>query len=139
MKWKSCFDLSAISDGVSCNIQGAYNQFYEKEVKHTKLPQLFNAKPYHEHQEDAYIVHFHGPKPHDYSEFFRTGDCAFQYHDDTEVVNTLCEFGVKRAYCLYISEWLRVYEKGDALDNTFNPGCSLEMKVLKQVARRIAW
>ncbi|GAQ85030.1 hypothetical protein KFL_002180050 [Klebsormidium nitens] len=119
--------------------QGAYNQFYETEVKHTKLPQTFNAKPYHEHRDTAFIVHFHGPKPHDFSEFFKTGDCIFRYRDDTEVVNTLCELGIKRAYCTYIREWLPLYESGDSVDSGFSPGCSLEVKVLTQVARRIAW
>ena len=46
--------------------QGAYNQFYEADVRAWRLPSKFNAKPYHaadpRRLSDAAIVHFHGPK-----------------------------------------------------------------------------
>lgn len=41
--------------------QTAYQIFYN--VKNTKLPTVFNHKPYWGIDKDAYILHFHGPKP----------------------------------------------------------------------------
>lgn len=59
--------------------QGAYNQFYEADVRAWYLPSKFNAKPYHsadpQRLSDVAIVHFHGPKPADYLEFAETGAC----------------------------------------------------------------
>ena len=49
--------------------QGALNQFYEAELRSHLLPQAFNSKPYNGYTDDAAIVHFHGPKPHEYLQY----------------------------------------------------------------------
>ena len=41
-------------------------QFYEKWVRQQVLPKALNAKPYQDMMPQAALVHFHGPKPHDY-------------------------------------------------------------------------
>lgn len=40
--------------------QGAYNQFYENEIKGHPISKDFNAKPYQEFRPNARIVHLHG-------------------------------------------------------------------------------
>jgi hypothetical protein len=58
--------------------------------------QGFNAKPYHAPNPDASIVHFHGPKPHDYVSFLMSGKCEF---------GDMCQNGLMNAFCLYYLEW----------------------------------
>ncbi|MEW5310172.1 MAG: hypothetical protein WDW38_001993 [Sanguina aurantia] len=77
--------------------QGALNQFYEAELRAQMLPQAFNAKPYNDFIEDASILHFHGPKPHEYLKYLETGDCAFYY---------VCEVGFLKNLCRYTQEWV---------------------------------
>lgn len=73
--------------------QGAYNKFYEKDLKPFKLSQDFNAKPYHTFRPSAKIIHFHGPKIHDYLSYLQDGSCRF---------GTMCKKGViKGAVCYY--------------------------------------
>lgn len=79
--------------------QGAYNQYYESEVRQAKLAQDFNAKPYHMYRESAYIVHFHGPKPSDYLEWVETGKCGLR---------DMCYHGMSQSLCKYILEFLQV-------------------------------
>jgi hypothetical protein len=57
--------------------QGAYNEYYEKPLKENLLTQQFNAKPYHQTHLKTKIIHFHGPKVHDYVEYLETGSCRF--------------------------------------------------------------
>ena len=42
------------------------------------LNQLFNAKPYSTFDPSAYLLHFHGPKPHEYAAYLNTGQCEFK-------------------------------------------------------------
>jgi lipopolysaccharide biosynthesis glycosyltransferase len=44
--------------------QEILNDLYLKDEKYTKLNQLYNHKPYWGINKDAYIVHYHGPKPY---------------------------------------------------------------------------
>lgn len=50
--------------------QGAYNAFYESEVRAWRLPARLNAKPYHARAppdaSDAALLHFQGPDPATY-------------------------------------------------------------------------
>lgn len=70
--------------------------FYEKELKPFKLTQDFNAKPYHAFRPSAKIVHFHGPKVHDYLRYLQDGSCRF---------GTMCKKGVyKGAVCRYVDD-----------------------------------
>lgn len=59
--------------------QGALNQFYQFSMNHTcALDERFNAKPYKNgNLTDPYIIHFHGPKPHDYLMWLKTKRCSF--------------------------------------------------------------
>ena len=56
--------------------QGAYLDFYRADV--TFLSMLFNYKPYWSLSldRDPYIIHFHGPKPHDYIGHLMGEPCA---------------------------------------------------------------
>ena len=81
--------------------QGALNQFYEARI--TRIPKKWNAKPYHDEQKDAAIVHFHGPKPSHYLEFARTGSCPFNFAP-------LCREGQAHAAPVYVKMYT------DALD-----------------------
>lgn len=78
--------------------QGLLNKFYERDLKAQLLSQDFNAKPYHNLRTGPYIVHFHGPKPHDYLAFMETGSCRF---------GDMCHKGFAKALCPYIKEWAR--------------------------------
>lgn len=100
------------------HVQGAYNQYYEADLRSWKLPQVFNAKPYHEHNPDAVIVHFHGAKPHDYAQYLATGECPFAQ------IPEMCESAVKNGYCAYVEDWAGHYRPGDGLDPRFPPTCS---------------
>ncbi len=48
------------------------------------LSQSFNTKPYNGFDPNSFIVHYHGPKPHDYANWLATGKCDFY---------TVCETG----------------------------------------------
>jgi hypothetical protein len=76
--------------------QGAYNQFYEATARAAKLTQAYNAKPYLRAQPTAYVVHFHGPKPHHYLDYIETGSCEF---------GEMCKRGFQRALCGYLDHW----------------------------------
>ena len=52
--------------------QGAYNDFYQGLFEVKAWPR-FNWKPYWDFREEAQIIHFHGPKPHQYAEWVRDG------------------------------------------------------------------
>ncbi|KAL4423982.1 hypothetical protein ABPG75_001283 [Micractinium tetrahymenae] len=56
--------------------QGAFNQYYEGQVKGRPISKNFNSKMYHELRKSARIVHFHGPKPNHYLQWFLTQTCG---------------------------------------------------------------
>ncbi|KAI7845916.1 hypothetical protein COHA_000462 [Chlorella ohadii] len=79
--------------------QGAFNQYYEQEVKGKPISRKFNAMIYLEFRDDARIVHLHGPKMNHYLEYLRTGNCQF---------GDLCTWGIyKGGLCKYAAEYLR--------------------------------
>jgi hypothetical protein len=41
------------------------------------LSQAFNSKTYNAYDPAAFIVHFHGPKPHELLAFLTSGKCDF--------------------------------------------------------------
>ena len=79
--------------------QGAYNQFYEPTVREGKLPAVFNAKPYQPFDDDAAIVHWHGPKPVQFIMFLQSGRCPFKHFEE------MCTRGLENSYCQYLREW----------------------------------
>ncbi|KXZ42749.1 hypothetical protein GPECTOR_120g416 [Gonium pectorale] len=78
--------------------QGVLNKFYERDLRARMLSQIFNAKPYNSFDPHAVIVHFHGPKPHEYINFLQNGQCEFK---------NLCEKGFMTSLCKYAPEWVR--------------------------------
>lgn len=78
--------------------QGLLNKFYEEDLRAHKLSQDFNTKPYHDLRADPLIIHFHGPKPHDYFNYMESGKCRF---------GDMCHAGFQKALCPYIQEWAR--------------------------------
>ncbi|KAG2430860.1 hypothetical protein HXX76_009834 [Chlamydomonas incerta] len=78
--------------------QGIINKFYEADLRGRMLNQLFNAKPYSTFDNAAYILHFHGPKPHEYAAYLNTGQCDFK---------GLCEKAFAMSLCRYTREWAR--------------------------------
>lgn len=76
--------------------QGAINHFYEAAIRQHRLQESFNTKPYHAWKSEAKIVHFHGPKPHEFLQYFETGDCPFQDY---------CQTGLANGFCAYAMEW----------------------------------
>eukprot|EP00198_Chlamydomonas_reinhardtii_P011415 XP_001700752.1 predicted protein [Chlamydomonas reinhardtii] len=78
--------------------QGIINKFYESDLRGRMLNQLFNAKPYSTFDPSAYLLHFHGPKPHEYAAYLNTGQCEFK---------GLCEKAFAMSLCRYTREWAR--------------------------------
>jgi GDP-fucose protein O-fucosyltransferase len=85
--------------------QGAYNAFYRPDID--VLPDTWNDKPYHPHNAEAMLVHFHGPKPWDYASYASTKQCALVFGD-------LCELGVQHGATEYMSEWYAALAEADA-------------------------
>ncbi|BDA51635.1 hypothetical protein COCOBI_19-1910 [Coccomyxa sp. Obi] len=79
--------------------QGAYDQFNESTVHEGKLLTAFNAKPYHPFDDDATIVHWHGPKPMQFIRFLQSGRCPLKQGDN------MCSRGLENSYCQYLREW----------------------------------
>lgn len=75
---------------------GAYLQFYEESIKSTKLSNHFSAKPFYEFDPAAHLVHFQGPKPHDYLEYYMTETCS---------MGEVCLAAFKKALCPYTKKW----------------------------------
>jgi hypothetical protein len=102
--------------------QGAYNQYYEADVRAWRLPSKFNAKPYHAAEptrmSDVAIVHFHGPKPADYLEYANSGACP-KFGD-------MCRAGVAARACMYTHEWVRRLEgdEGKEAYDRWRSGCA---------------
>lgn len=75
----------------------AYLSFYSpyiREKKHVS-PHL-SVNPFNEFDAGSFLVHFKGPKPHDYLHFFKTLEC--EYGD-------LCEKGLRGSMCKYAKRW----------------------------------
>lgn len=64
-----------------------FPQFYEADLRSQMLNQAFNTKPYNDFDPASFLVHFHGPKPHEYLAFLDSGQCEFF---------NVCEQGVLR-------------------------------------------
>ena len=81
--------------------QGAYLSFYRS--KTSFLSNKFNFKPYWKSTkkvfDSTYIVHFHGPKPHNYMEFILGKGCD-------EAVKGLCHQGTD--VCLFVCLFVAV-------------------------------
>lgn len=71
------------------------NKFYAGDLQARILSQGFNAKPYNDLLPTASIVHFHGPKPHDYAGFTKSNACRFE---------KMCHAGFSKALCPYVQE-----------------------------------
>ncbi len=41
------------------------------------LSQAFNTKPYNDFDPNSFLIHYHGPKPHEYLSYLDTGKCDF--------------------------------------------------------------
>lgn len=52
-------------------------QFYEHDLRSQMLNQAFNTKPYNDFDGASFLIHYHGPKPHEYLSFLETGKCDF--------------------------------------------------------------
>ncbi|EFJ43295.1 hypothetical protein VOLCADRAFT_106875 [Volvox carteri f. nagariensis] len=76
--------------------QGIINKFYEHDLRSQMLNQAFNTKPYNDFDPNSFLVHFHGPKPHEYLSFVETGKCDFY---------SVCEQGFLKSLCQYVQEW----------------------------------
>jgi len=93
---------SLYSEAYGPGDQGILNEFYEMELRNSGvLPTTYNAKPYHKFDDNAIIVHFHGPKPSDYIKFVTFNKCRF---------GKMCSQGLKRGFCPYFSEWIKYTE-----------------------------
>ncbi|KXZ50966.1 hypothetical protein GPECTOR_14g21 [Gonium pectorale] len=78
--------------------QGILNKFYEADLRARLLKPAFNAKPYGAHDPNAFIVHFHGPKPHELLAFLASGKCDFF---------TVCESAFLNSLCPYMHEYVQ--------------------------------
>eukprot|EP01025_Chloroclados_australasicus_P014880 TRINITY_DN1703_c2_g1_i1.p1 TRINITY_DN1703_c2_g1~~TRINITY_DN1703_c2_g1_i1.p1 ORF type:complete len:656 (-),score=37.40 TRINITY_DN1703_c2_g1_i1:1651-3618(-) len=102
-------------------VQGAFNQFYESSVKRWVLPQAYNGKPYQDFNEDAVIVHFEGPKPHDYHQYLSTNNCS------KPMLQDLCQQGAEKGMCQYILEWAQ-FATQDPISQEFVSLCKTKMQ-----------
>ena len=84
--------------------QGALNEYYRSSLNYSFFFDDLNVKPYKSWRQSARIVHFHGPKPHDYLGYMQNGRCRF---------NKMCSRGLNHAVCAIFSEWI-------PLTNDFN-------------------
>lgn len=89
--------------------QGALNEYYSSSLKYQNFFDDLNVKPYKIFRDTARIVHFHGPKPHDYLGYIRTGKCRF---------NNMCKRGLDHGVCKIFSEWIQLTESYEDLFNS---------------------
>ncbi|KAG2482987.1 hypothetical protein HYH03_018113 [Edaphochlamys debaryana] len=94
--------------------QGIINKFYEKDLRSQMLNQAFNTKPYNDFDAASFLVHFHGPKPHEYLSFLETGKCDFY---------SVCEQGILRSLCQYAKEWA-VFIPEESVATRLSDSCS---------------
>lgn len=86
-------------EGFGAVDQGAFNQYYEKDIRGKPISKNFNAMMYHPLRKAARIVHMHGPKPNHYLKWLLTGECAFR---------DMCELGFRYGLCQYMSEYVQL-------------------------------
>lgn len=89
--------------------QGALNSFYMKSMNETcGLPRDLNAlillKDTQSHT--AKVLHFLGPKLHQYGNWARTGKCPFSVTFRMDDANNLCELGM-RCICIHLPAMLQ--------------------------------
>jgi len=78
-------------------VTGAYAAFYESYIKRGgHMSAHLAAKPFSEYDPAADIVHFLGPKPHEYLHFFKTLQCEH---------GQMCEKGLRNSLCQYAKRW----------------------------------
>lgn len=89
--------------------QGALNSFYMKSMNETcGLPRDLNAlmllKSTQSHS--SKVLHFLGPKLHQYGSWARTGKCPFEVSFSMDDANNLCELGM-RCICVHLPTMLQ--------------------------------
>lgn len=95
---------------------GAYLQFYESAVRYTRLPPAFGAKPYAGHDPGSVLVHWAGPKPHEYLDYHNTMECSSGSSVEGAAMAELgagmgpqvdgrCDAAWKRGLCPYVKRW----------------------------------
>ena len=100
--------------------QGILNKVYENELKaNGALDDIFNSKPYKKFNKQAAIIHFHGPKIHDYVKFIREKKCRF---------GNLCKKGLEHGFCEYFRDMKDIV---DTQDSTHMPA-EADMVVLRR-------
>eukprot|EP00527_Entomoneis_sp_CCMP2396_P001282 CAMPEP_0198154906 /NCGR_PEP_ID=MMETSP1443-20131203/68852_1 /TAXON_ID=186043 /ORGANISM="Entomoneis sp., Strain CCMP2396" /LENGTH=781 /DNA_ID=CAMNT_0043821623 /DNA_START=186 /DNA_END=2528 /DNA_ORIENTATION=- len=113
-------------DHPSPSDQGAYLVFYSESVRF--LSQYFNFKPYWAAKDAvyrrSYILHFHGPKPHDYIRFIMGKGCD-------KAVKFLCMRGIKFSAPL-LCQSLSVFAKA-SMSVDRHAYCSASFQVPSQV------
>eukprot|EP00798_Chlamydomonas_sp_ICE-L_P023584 gene23584-9112_t len=93
-------------------VVGAYLEFYGDSVTKDLLDKKFAAKPTDPINPAAAVVHFYGPKPHEYWDYIQSGVCPG--HMDS----TFCPRGLDNSLCNYMKIWhgLAVEVDGDSQD-----------------------
>ncbi|GLC41858.1 hypothetical protein PLESTM_001258700 [Pleodorina starrii] len=94
--------------------QGIINKFYEHDLRNQMLNQAFNTKPYNDFDPNSFLIHFHGPKPHEYLSYLDTGKCDFY---------SVCEQGFLKSLCQYVMEW-QVYIPEESAVLRLGDSCS---------------
>ena len=79
--------------------QGAYNEYFQGAFNCLTYP-LFNWKPYWVENEDAKIIHFHGPKIQDYISYLRNGTILNRNYKKLLKRCVKCE--------KYVQKWIEV-------------------------------
>lgn len=86
--------------------QGAINKYYRDDMNHScQLQELYNAKPYKNGRKMPYIIHFHGPKPHDYLKWLERKQCRPSFQD-------LCRKG-SNMMCRVVGEFAKFSDHDD--------------------------
>ena len=94
---------------------GAYVQFYEAQLSQGRISQHYAVKPFRDYDMSAHVVHFQGPKPHDYVQYFKTLECAY---------GQVCELGLRKSLCSYTKKWhLLINETEDEVGLTLWYAC----------------
>eukprot|EP00798_Chlamydomonas_sp_ICE-L_P004103 gene4103-14204_t len=75
----------------------AYVEFYWESVPSDVLNGAFAAKPFREHDDQAFVVHWQGPKPHEYYSYLQEGVCPRS--------QTVCRQAFETGLCFYVKKW----------------------------------
>ena len=78
--------------------QSVLRRFYRNSTSQWAMPAALNAKPYQAFDPQAVVVHWHGPKPHDYLDYLRADKCDY---------GPLCASALDTGLCPYAAEWAR--------------------------------